>query len=429
MKIVLLSGGSGQRLWPLSNDIRSKQFLKLLKNEDDEPESMVQRVYRQVRQVDSSSEIVIATSKTQVNSIKNHLGELVDIVIEPERRDTFPAIALSTAYLHFKKNVGLDETISIMPVDPYTNEHFFEKLSELNLKMNHTEVNLGLLGIKPTYASSKYGYILREADSDQVKGFVEKPTEEKAAELINQGALWNGGVFVFKIKYLLNILKSYINFSSYEDVLNQYSNLPKNSFDYEVSEKEDHITMVEYNGSWKDLGTWNTLTEVMGKQTLGNVIISESSTNTHAINELDIPLTVVGAKDIVVAASPDGILVSDKIESAQLKTYIEDLSKTPMFEETAWGNKKTLERNQNQDGSTSITKSFFLSKDHEINYEQNLKSNHVLTIIDGNGQIVTENETDKVKKGNVLTLKNDSSYILRAETDLRFIEVSIREDD
>ena len=100
MNIVLLSGGSGKRLWPLSNDTRSKQFIKIFKTEDGRYESMVQRVYRQILTVDASATVTIATSKSQVSAIHNQLGMGVGISVEPCRRDTFPAIALAAAYLH-----------------------------------------------------------------------------------------------------------------------------------------------------------------------------------------------------------------------------------------------------------------------------------------------------------------------------------------
>lgn len=106
MNIILLSGGSGKRLWPLSNDVRSKQFIKLFKN-NDEYESMVQRVYRQITTVDAETKITIATSRSQASAIKNQLGEKASICVEPCRRDTFPAIALAAAYLH--DELGVDE--------------------------------------------------------------------------------------------------------------------------------------------------------------------------------------------------------------------------------------------------------------------------------------------------------------------------------
>lgn len=118
MNVILLSGGSGKRLWPLSNDVRSKQFIKLFKD-GDKYESMVQRVYRQITTVDADAKITIATSKSQASAIKNQLGEKASICVEPCRRDTFPAIALAAAYLHDELNVGTDEAVVVCPVDPY----------------------------------------------------------------------------------------------------------------------------------------------------------------------------------------------------------------------------------------------------------------------------------------------------------------------
>ena len=113
MNIVLLSGGSGKRLWPLSNDIRSKQFIKIFKKEDGSYESMVQRVYRQIKKADPDAVVTIATSKNQVSSIHNQLGNEVGISIEPCRRDTFPAIALATAYLVYKQGIDREESVVV----------------------------------------------------------------------------------------------------------------------------------------------------------------------------------------------------------------------------------------------------------------------------------------------------------------------------
>ena len=131
MNLILLSGGSGKRLWPLSNEIRSKQFVKVLKNEEGQMESMIERVYRQVRQVSPDSTITIATAKAQVSSIRNQLGDEVDISIEPCRRDTFPAIALAAAYLRDVKGLGEEEPVVVCPVDPYVDSDYFLSLKEL----------------------------------------------------------------------------------------------------------------------------------------------------------------------------------------------------------------------------------------------------------------------------------------------------------
>ena len=190
MNIILLSGGSGKRLWPLSNDIRSKQFIKIFKTVDGY-ESMVQRVYRQIKEVDAEANVTIATSKTQVSSIHNQLGSAVGVCVEPCRRDTFPAIALATAYLHDVKGVGLDDAVVVCPVDPYVNNDYFAALKGLSDLAEQGNANLSLMGIEPTYPSEKYGYIIPESAHHiaAVKTFKEKPTADVAKQYIAQGAL------------------------------------------------------------------------------------------------------------------------------------------------------------------------------------------------------------------------------------------------
>ena len=205
MNIILLSGGSGKRLWPLSNDIRSKQFIKLFKDEQGNRESMVQRVYRQIRKVDTDATVTIATGKTQVSAIHNQLGEDVGISVEPYRRDTFPAIALATAYLVDVMHVAPSESVVVCPVDPYVEDGYFEALKELSEQADKCEANLVLMGIEPTYPSEKYGYIIPESTDHvaEVRTFREKPTADVAEQYIAQGALWNGGVFAYKLGYVI----------------------------------------------------------------------------------------------------------------------------------------------------------------------------------------------------------------------------------
>ncbi|CZQ91368.1 sugar phosphate nucleotidyltransferase [Trichococcus collinsii] len=425
MKIILLSGGSGTRLWPLSNDIRSKQFLKLLKDDNGEAESMVQRVYRQIRQTGIDADLVIATGKNQKDSIQSQLGDLIDVVLEPERRDTFPAIALASSYLYFEKNMDEDEAIVVLPVDPYAELEYFDTLKSLKSMIESDSAKIGLMGIEPTYPSAKYGYILRNQVTGQVQGFQEKPTEEFAKSLIEDGAMWNGGVFAFKASYIMNILRKYISFSNFEDVRNQYAELPKISFDYEVIEHEQSISMVEYSGIWKDLGTWNTLTEVMDSNAIGKVVLSEDSNNTHVINELDIPITVLGANNMVIAASPDGILVSDKHESSKLKSYVEGLSKRPMYEESGWGDSKVLDFSENEDGSSTLTKSIFIKAGESLHYQQHAVRDEIWTIIDGSGDVVIDDHVRNVRRGDVAYILKGQKHSIRAITNLRLIEVEI----
>lgn len=425
MKIILLSGGSGQRLWPLSNDIRSKQFLKLLKNEEGKMESMVQRVYRQIRDAGIKADLVIATGKNQKDSILSHLGDLIDIVVEPERRDTFPAIALATSYVYFEKNIDRNETIIVLPVDPYAGIEYFETIKRMQKMIESDQAKIALMGIKPTYPSAKYGYILRDLKTGVVRGFQEKPSEEFAKSLIGEGAMWNGGVFAFKAGYVMDILSSYISFNNFYDVRDQYNKLPKISFDYEVVENEKSIFMVEYTGIWKDLGTWNTLTEVMDNYTLGKVNMSKSCENSHVINELDIPVVVLGAKNMVVAVSPDGILVSEKRESSQLKKYVDGLSSRPMYEEFCWGEARVIDYNDNEDGTSTLTKSISIIAGECLKYQQHAVRDEIWTIIDGIGDIVINGCIRNVRRGDVAYITKGQKHSIRAITNMRLIEVEI----
>ena len=220
MNIILLSGGSGKRLWPLSNDIRSKQFIKLFKTEQSGYESMIQRIYRQVKRVDGDAEVTIATAKSQVSSIINQLGDNIGISVEPCRKDTFPAIALAGMYLHDIKNVLEDETVVVCPVDPYVSDEYFESLKELDKILQNTDTNLVLMGIEPTYPSEKYGYIIPKSKDNfsDVETFKEKPDAKTAQIYIDKGALWNGGVFAFKLKYIVDKAHQLLDFKNYQDL-------------------------------------------------------------------------------------------------------------------------------------------------------------------------------------------------------------------
>lgn len=228
INIVFLSGGSGKRLWPLSNDVRSKQFIKIFKTEKG-LESMVQRVFRQVCSVNPEATITIATSKIQVSSIHNQLGENVGISVEPCRRDTFPAIVLATSFLHDVKGINEDEAVVVCPVDPYVNEDYFVAINELwELAQNDT-ANLVLMGINPTYPSEKYGYIMPISKDkvSKVSSFKEKPDSVTAQKYIDAGGLWNGGVFAYKLKYVLDRAHELIDFTDYYDLFAKYESLKK----------------------------------------------------------------------------------------------------------------------------------------------------------------------------------------------------------
>lgn len=422
MNIVLLSGGSGKRLWPLSNDIRSKQFIKIFKTPEGDYESMVQRVYNQIRKVDADATVTIATSKTQVSAIHNQLGEDVGISIEPCRRDTFPAIALATAYLHDVQGILEEESVVVCPVDPYVNEDYFAALKELGRLAQTGDASLVLMGIEPTYPSEKYGYII-PADKGQVSWvstFKEKPDVKTAEEYIKKGALWNGGVFAYKLKYVLDKAHELLDFTDYQDLFGKYETLEKISFDYAVVEKEKNIQVMRFAGEWKDLGTWNTLTEAMEEASIGEAILNDQCENVHVINELDVPVLCMGLKDVVVSASPEGILVSDKEQSSYIKPYVDQIDQQIMFAEKSWGSFRVLDVEDE-----SMTIKVTLNAGHQMNYHSHERRDEVWNVISGKGRSIVDGMEQPVQAGDVVTMQAGCRHTLIADTELKVIEVQL----
>ena len=432
MQLVLLSGGSGKRLWPLSNNARSKQFLPLLEKEDGSMESMVQRVVRQARETNLTTHITLATNVSQLDIITNQLGDQVSVVTEPERRDTFPAIALAASYLSLAKNCSDDEVVVIMPCDPYTEIGYFETIARMVECVQNDVAELVLMGITPTYPSAKYGYVVPQTrangqeptvNSLPVARFTEKPTVAVAEELLKQGALWNGSVFAFRLGYIMNIVRKYITSATFEDTRSRYSEFPKISFDYEVAEKAHSVAVVPFTGQWKDLGTWNTLTDELRQHTIGNAVLGPKCENTHVINELQNPIFVDGVKDIVVAACPDGILVCAKKETENIKKYVENLTPRPMYEERRWGTYRVLDDTTYTDGNHSLTKSITLKPGKHISYQIHHHRAETWTFVQGEGIFVLDGVEQYVKAGDTVHIPVEHYHAIKALTELTFIEV------
>ena len=214
--VVLLSGGSGTRLWPLSNEARSKQFLKVLRDKEGNSQSMVQRVVSQIRAATPKTEILVATSASQVSSIQAQVEGQYGIAVEPSRRDTAPAIMLAGSFLHSVRGLSDDEPVVVMPIDSYVEDSYFELVDTLVDAVRKNVSDIVLLGVKPTRPSESYGYIVPDPRSFaeagaamRVASFKEKPSREDAERLISEGALWNCGVFAFRLGYIRAITARY----------------------------------------------------------------------------------------------------------------------------------------------------------------------------------------------------------------------------
>ena len=317
---------------------------------------------------------------------------------------------------------------------------YFHTIAKMVKAVESNAADLVLMGITPTSPSSKFGYIVPQAgdasaEVQPVNRFVEKPERALAEQLLAEGALWNGGVFAFRLGYITQILEKYVNAPSFTEVRARYQEFPKISFDYEVSERASSVAVVSFTGQWKDLGTWNALTEELPSQTIGNVVLDEQAVNTHVVNELDLPLICVGTRDLVIATSNDGILVADKDHSEDLKKHLTKLGtdSRPMYEERRWGKYKVIDHIEFADGQKVLTKRLCIRAGKNISYQVHHHREEVWTIINGTGQLVLNGEQRNVKPGDVIHIRREQFHAIRAITDLYIIEVQsgdrLTEDD
>ena len=430
--VVLLSGGSGTRLWPLSNAARSKQFLKVLRDPEGRPESMVQRTFRMVGRAPLECDLTVATCAAQLAELRAQLPGDVAVAVEPERRDTAPAIMLACAHLASEQGAAPGDAVVAMPIDAFAGPGFYERLADLAFAVRKGAAELVLMGTGPTCPSSKYGYIVPGAAAAPgpalpVARFVEKPGAEEAARLVEAGALWNCGVFAFRLGWLLGVASRYAPDVSYGALSAGYGGLPRNSFDYEVVERAGSVAVVPYAGTWKDLGTWNALTEEMAEQASGRAVVDAATCGgTHVVNETGLPLVVSGVRDSVVVATPDGILVCGKPESAGIKPLVERAQEgRPMYEQRRWGEYRVLDSSAYPDGGCSLTKELVVAPGSQLSYQRHAHRREVWTVVSGEGEVALGGGVRPVGPGSVVDIAAGEMHAVRATTELRIVEVQL----
>ena len=248
----------------------------------------------------------------------------------------------------------------------------------------------------------------------------EKPSEEKAREYIAQGALWNTGVFVFKMGYILKKAHEKIDFTDYEDLYEKYESLNPISFDKEILEAEEKVCALEFCGAWKDLGTWNTLTEAMDDSATGNAVVDSSCENVNVLNELDVPVVCMGLKNVVVAASAEGVFVSDKEASSHNKPVVDKIDQQVMFADKSWGSFRVLDV-----GPSSMTNKITVLAGKAMNYHSHAHRDEVWNIVSGRGTVIVDGMKQPVTTGDVVTMAAGCRHTVVAETELCLIEVQI----
>lgn len=271
MKAVILAGGSGKRLWPLSRENYPKQFLPVTSDR-----SLLQETVE--RALDYTEEILVVTNGRQYFHTLYQLEDLglneKNILTEPKGRNTAPAIYLATLY---SKEISGDENLLILPSDHMLSEEFFAIAGKAE---SCAKDYILTFGIKPTYPAMGYGYIKYGQDlgrCNTVEEFTEKPSPEKAKEFLKNGRyLWNSGIFLFNTNLMLEEFESHLpeisKYPTSQELLENYKHLPKISVDYGIMEKTKRIAVVPFNGIWQDVGSWESVHKILPKDEEGNAI-------------------------------------------------------------------------------------------------------------------------------------------------------------
>ncbi|SDS89359.1 mannose-1-phosphate guanylyltransferase [Paenibacillaceae bacterium GAS479] len=454
MRIILLSGGSGKRLWPLSNDIRSKLFLKLLPAPDGGLESMMQRLCRQLREAGLYHRAVIVTHQSQAEITRLHAGPDIPIIEEPHKRGTFTAAALGAAYLVAGGGVSLDEPVCVLPVDLFVQQDFFDLLRLLPVAVLQG-AELAMIGTEPSHPSTQYGYIVPkrkhksrmhdgllsngdEASSlsemelnweqnnwQTVERFAEKPDPPLANQLIKQGALWNCGIFSFRLSWLQEKLRAKGYPVHLQELLQGYTEWAEKSFDKELAEQAERRMVIRYSGSWQDLGSWSNFLGQLGDAQLGPGSVSAGAKNTHLINELGSPIHIIGISDAIVAASPDGILVANKEQADRIKESLSVVPSLPMQEEKRWGSCRTLDVDRLESGDEVLTRRVVLKSGKCTSYHLHAGKEEVWTVLSGVGRFMLEDQIYNVSPGDVMRFPPGSRHGVKAITELHCVQVEI----
>ena len=389
----------------------------------------MQRVVRQIEESTLEASVLVVSGASQRDSIEVQLGAKVESVIEPERRNTFPAIALAASYLAMEKGCSKNEVVVVIPSDTYTAAPYYDKVAKMVTLVEQGVAEIVLMGVAPANPSSTFGYVIPTGTSEDgyqmVQRFVEKPDVEAAKEYIAQGAYWNAGVFAFRLGSMMKVVEQYVQADSFANLRSRYDELPRISFDYEVAEVCPSMAVVPYDGLWKDLGDWNALVEELPTATMGNVILGKDIKETAVINELSLPVVCDGVSNVVVAAGHDGILVCGKESSEYIKQYVDPIHMRPMFEERRWGTYRVLDDTRYGDGSHSLTKSITLHPGKYISYQIHHHRTEVWTFVEGEGLFVLDGEVRRVKAGDTVIIPVEHYHSIKAITELTFIEVQM----
>lgn len=346
---VIMAGGKGTRFWPLSREVLPKQYLKIVGKE-----SLIQLTIKRLKPLIPIKNILIISNKNQKKEIKKHLPFLPEenLIFEPVSKNTAPCIGLAALYLKERDPNGI---MAVFPSDHMIqNQKNFLSALSLAVEIAKKGDYMITLGIKPKRAETGYGYIhydkklakIEKSNVYSVLKFTEKPGKKKAERFLKEGShLWNAGIFVFSINTILRMFKKHLP-EIYQSLLplQNYFNTPKEkmaiarayskikeiSIDYGIMEKANNVLVIPCDFPWNDVGSWNSLKEILSKDKSQNVIIGKHiglRTKDTIIYSPDKLVATVGLDNLIIVETKDTLLVCHKDNAQDIKKITELLSK------------------------------------------------------------------------------------------------------
>ena len=439
---LILAGGSGSRLWPLSRELYPKQFLNIQNTE-----SLLQLTFERLSTFILPSNIISTTGVKHFSNVKYQLSKLTDspiVLSEPISKNTAPAIAIGSKYI--LDNFGEDAIILAVPSDHLINDIDAFKNAVNEGEKIAQEGYIVTFGVKPSYAETGYGYI--NIKNEKIKNgfavnkFTEKPDNKLAEEYIKDpNYLWNSGIFMFQAKTLIEELKKYsseiyLNISNFNFKDNneipyiEFDKMPSISIDYAVMEKSEKIALVKLDSEWRDVGSWKSVYDVSEKDTSGNVIIGhvldEGSKNSliYASSKL---VATIGLEDMVVVETEDAILACKSDKTQDVKKIFDTLKKqndnTHLVHKTVyrpWGFYTVLAQ-----GKGFLTKMIQVNSGQKLSVQShNYRSEHWV-VLEGMAKVLLEGKEHILSPGHSIDIDVKEIHSLQNPYDetLKIIEV------